>query len=267
MSLSSSHAISVRRPVFQHDAMPYYFFDDNPLLTYFLLALSLTFPEGERFFVHSVRQVRDQVTSASLQQAIAGFIGQEAMHSRAHEHFNQIAQDRGIAVAAILADEKAKIALAKKRLTAQQQLAVTCALEHFTAIIAEYLLENESVLSGLDHTACQLWECHAVEEAEHKAVAFDVYQSVYANLAVRRRVMRIVTVTFLSRITQLTVQLLWADRRGRHQWSQHWNGAKRIYRVARDLHARYLDYYRADFHPHDHDNTALLSRWIPRLAA
>src|ERR1700737_1291516 len=50
--------------------------------------LSAVFPDGEDFFVRSVRHFRDQITDPDLKRQVAGFIGQEAMHGREHRAFN-----------------------------------------------------------------------------------------------------------------------------------------------------------------------------------
>lgn len=81
MNTSMSPQIVVRHQQFSFSDLSLYYFKDNPLLSHLLTALSLTFPHGERFFVHSVRNVRGQVTDSQLQQDISGFIGQEALHS------------------------------------------------------------------------------------------------------------------------------------------------------------------------------------------
>ena len=57
--------------------------------TTFMNALSLLFPEGEQFFVESVKHMQARITSPELQRRVAGFIGQEAMHGREHRAFNE----------------------------------------------------------------------------------------------------------------------------------------------------------------------------------
>ena len=82
--------ITVRRPIIQTKSIPRYFMGKSPLISYFFTALSLTFPEGEQFFVHSVRNVRDRIQDDErLQAKISAFIGQEAMHAQLHQTFNQ----------------------------------------------------------------------------------------------------------------------------------------------------------------------------------
>ncbi|MBL8321634.1 MAG: metal-dependent hydrolase, partial [Acinetobacter sp.] len=80
--------ISVRRLRFNPKAIRRHYFANSPLLSHFFTALSSTFPVGEQFFVHSVRNVRAQVQDQQLQAQIVAFIGQEAMHSKAHAEFN-----------------------------------------------------------------------------------------------------------------------------------------------------------------------------------
>lgn len=61
----------------------------GPTVTQFFNTLSLFFPEGERFFINSVRKYRDRIDDPELQEAVRAFIGQEAMHGREHEDYNQ----------------------------------------------------------------------------------------------------------------------------------------------------------------------------------
>ena len=262
---SVSSSIKVRRQSFDFAATPKYYFNNNPLLSYLLTALSLTFPNGERFFVHSVRNVRDRIKDETLQKEVSAFIGQEAMHSHAHEDFNTFVESLGIDVQPILKAEYEKIEYAKSKLGHKEQLAVTCALEHFTAIIAQYLLEHPDFHNQLDPSVAKLWMWHALEETEHKAVAFDVYQQIFADQMVRKRVMRIITTTFLSRISYLTAKLLLSDRAGRKQWRQHIAGLKQLKDVFIKLLPVYLDYYQNDFHPNQHDSTDITNTWRHRL--
>ncbi|MBC7751567.1 MAG: metal-dependent hydrolase [Candidatus Saccharibacteria bacterium] len=255
------HMITVRRPEFNFDELPKYYFNNNPLISHLLTALSLTFPNGERFFVHSVRNVRDQVKTKKLQADVSAFIGQEAMHSHAHEDFNDFAKRIGLDVQPIIDDEHDKVEKIKGILSNKQKLAVTCALEHFTAIIAQYLLENKDFHSQLHPEAARLWMWHALEETEHKAVAFDVYKEVFNDEVVRKRTMRIITTTFLSRISFITAKLLLSDKNGRKQWKQHWIAMQQLSQLAKSLLPAYLDYYKQDFHPDQHDSDAVAEKW------
>ena len=67
----------------------------------------------------------------------------------------------------------------EENLSPLARLAATVALEHLTAILAAALLDGRSgSLAGADPRVAELWRWHAVEETEHKSVAFDVYAVV-----------------------------------------------------------------------------------------
>ena len=215
--------------------------------------------------MHSVRNVRDQIKNDTLQKDVSAFIGQEAMHSHAHEDFNRFVEGLGLNIQPILDSEYEKIEYAKSKLNHKQQLAVTCALEHFTAIIAQYLLEHPDFHRQLNPRVAKLWMWHALEETEHKAVAFDVYQEIFADQATRKRIMRIITTTFLSRISYLTFKLLLNDPVGRKQWRQHITAFKQLKGVFTTLVPAYLDYYQDNFHPNQHDSTQITAHWRKQL--
>ncbi len=266
MNTQVSPSITVRRQQFDFNKTPLYYMDNNPLLSHLLTALSLTFPHGERFFVHSVRQIREQVKNPVLQRNISSFIGQEAMHSHAHEEFNAFVEQYNVPAKAIMDFEYHSIEEAKQRLTNKQQLAVTCALEHFTAIIAQYILEHPEIFDMLHPEIKPMWIWHALEETEHKAVAFDVYQDVFADDKVRKTTMRIITGTFLFRISHITLKLLLNDPIGRKQWRKNIAGLATLSKVLTDLAPAYFEYYRPDFHPNHYDTTQLTAHWAAQMA-
>jgi predicted metal-dependent hydrolase len=259
------HSIPVRRLSFDFQQAPKYYFNHNPLISSLLTAMSLTFPTGERFFVHTVRSVRDQVHNQQLQKDVSGFIGQEAMHSHAHEGFNDFVESLGLDTQKIIDEEEQAVAFIKRKLNAKQQLAITCALEHFTAIIAHYLLTTPQFSQQLDPSVARLWMWHALEETEHKAVAFDVYQEVFADQKTRKLLMRIITCTFFTRISQLTLRLLLADPIGRKQWRQHLDGLAQLRTMIRTLAPAYLQYYQDNFHPDQQDSSEITAEWRHKL--
>ena len=67
-------------------------------------------------------------------------------------------------------------------------LAVTCSLEHFTALLAELLLttpQGKQMLDQMSPSHRTIWIWHAIEEIEHKAVTFDVLQAVNGSYLLR----------------------------------------------------------------------------------
>src|SRR5580698_8534109 len=76
--------------------VPRHFANDGDLIGSHLAAtLSAVFPDGEDFFVRSVRTFRDAVTDPALKRQVAGFIGQEAVHGREHRAFNDRLEELG----------------------------------------------------------------------------------------------------------------------------------------------------------------------------
>jgi predicted metal-dependent hydrolase len=263
-------AITVRRTRFDA-AQPlnrHYFAGQSPLMSHLLTALSLTFPDGEQFFVHSVRNVRDQVSDPQLQADISGFIGQEAMHSQAHARFNAVIQADDYRLQRFEQEMAQGMATLRSR-SPRRQLAATVAYEHFTALIAAHLLSRPHLFDGFDDNLRQLWLWHALEELEHKAVAFNVYRAVFGNgkesLAQRRRSMRTVSVGFVMGVATMTGNLLWQDRKGslgspRKLLLNARDAAYLLDMVVSTL-PHYMAFYQADFHPDNTDQRALISRW------
>lgn len=259
--------IQVRKPQFNPHAIRRHFFANSPVMSHLLTALSSTFPVGEQFFVHSVRNVRDRVTDPQLQAQIAAFIGQEAMHSKAHSEFNAAWRRDDYQLDNFqkwLARQDQQIRQASPKL----QLAVTCAYEHFTALLGGYILRHPEVLESLEDDAIKLWVWHAIEEIEHRAVAFDVYQTVFADTALRRQVMRHVTTGFASLTLYSASRLFLQDRRNSlPKVSANLYGLYLVGKMCVQLLPEYLSYYKADFHPAEIDYSGIVAYWKQRLAA
>lgn len=184
-------------------------FKDNPWGEYWLATLSAMFPAGERFFVHSVRNLQNQAKTERLQKDIAAFIGQEAMHAKEHEHLNQLIQSSGLDTEPVSANVEWLMAKLKKYFTPTQQLAITSAAEHFTAIIARQIMRRSDLQERLssNETLKNIWLWHAVEESEHKSVAFDLYQDVSGGNFIRLLVMPFVTLYMAGIMAAGTVYL------------------------------------------------------------
>ncbi|SEL94529.1 metal-dependent hydrolase [Acinetobacter sp. DSM 11652] len=258
--------ITVRRLNYNPKAIRRHFFANSPVMSHLLTALSSTFPIGEQFFVHSVRNVRDKVKDEKLQAQIAAFIGQEAMHSKAHAEFNDAWRRDDYQLdnfQAWLARRDEFIRTTHPKL----QLAITCAFEHFTALLGGYILRHPEVLSTLDEDATKLWVWHAIEEIEHRAVAFDLYQAVYKDTKVRRNIMRSVTTGFASLTFYSATRLFWQDRRkSLPKVSGNLYGIYLISKMMIELIPEYLSYYKEDFHPSEIDYTDIVNHWKAKLA-
>src|SRR5690349_3577634 len=178
-------------------------------------ALSTTFPPGEAFFVESVRAFREGAP-AKLAEEIKAFTTQEAIHSREHDAFNKRAAEAGYDLAALEAQVEKRLAVTKDKAPIVS-LAATMALEHFTAILAHQLLANPKHLAGADREAADLWRWHAVEEIEHKGVAYDTWLHAtrdwprWKRWKLKARVMLYVTRNFVVDRTAGALELMRQD--------------------------------------------------------
>jgi len=172
---------------FHLDQAPRFWFGGDPFRTRMFDALSLTFPDGERYFIECVRLFRDKIDDPDLQERVADFIRQEAQHGMAHDKMNQIMKDQGMPVDQFTARLKKIFRFELKNRSPQYNIAMTAALEHFTAMMADLFFAEKDMLEGADSRVRAMFAWHAIEEMEHKAVAFDVMQKV-ANVGYGLRV-------------------------------------------------------------------------------
>ncbi|MBV8760418.1 MAG: metal-dependent hydrolase [Deltaproteobacteria bacterium] len=247
-------------------AVPRDWCHDDAFQTSFLNALSLLFPEGEKFFVESVKQLRDK--APALDREIAGFIGQEAMHGKEHRALNDLIVEHGYASAPkIDAALRRFLRLVRKTLPPTSQLAVTCALEHFTAMLAESLLTDERMREDIHPAVRELWLWHALEESEHKAVAFDVYRAAGGGYVRRAAIMLVTTIVFFAAQAIAHARLM-ADRKILWKPWTWLRGAGRFWvwpGYLTRLVPAYLAYFRPGFHPNDRDTEAVLAAWRDQL--
>ena len=211
-------AIEVRKfdPAATQDTTEY-FFDNDPFKTHFVNALSIIFPEGERFFIRSVLAYRDQISDPKLLREIKDFCAQEAQHTLVHEALNELATRHGYPVAkleALLRRDLRRFSNGGKKHAGIRRaaLAMTVCMEHFTAILAYQALTNaEATHQGLDPAVAALLQWHALEETEHKGVAFDVYHASNGSPVFLRIAMLLATTLFLLRLCVYVTVLLAKD--------------------------------------------------------
>lgn len=180
---------------------PYsFYYENNTFVTSLFVVLSAIFPPGEMFFIESVRNVRDQIRDEQLLEDIRNFIAQEAFHSREHKSLNDhLMHTNYPEVTAIEATTKAKLDKFRK-LPKVEQLAATVVMEHFTATLARHLLTDPLVKQKTSQETRNLWEWHALEELEHKSVAFDVLKAIGGNTVRNRRIALIRVIRFITSI-------------------------------------------------------------------
>lgn len=255
------------------DNVPMYWFGGDPLMTMLLTGLSATFPEGERMFVRAVRAYEARLQDPDLKKRVKAFIGQEAHHGKEHQALNDLMKRKALPVAKIENMTETGIRYVEKLIGKKRSLAKTCALEHFTAMFAEAVLEHPELIADIDERLKPLWIWHAIEESEHKAVAFDVFQDQVDSYWIRSSQMAIDSVFFLT-FTALHARMLMkaaakqesppaykklsAIRRMKALWRHR--------KVLQKLTRHYLSYYRQDFHPSQKDSDFLRYRGVRWLS-
>lgn len=236
-------------------------------LSHYFNVQSLLFPQGERFFIRSVRNFRDQIRNPTLQQQVKGFVGQEAMHGREHQAYNQGLADIGYRVEETDAYLAKSFSLAEKFLSKKMLLAMTVGLEHLTAIGAEDTLSDADLFADAHPEMARLWRWHALEETEHKAVAFDVYKEVAGSspLAWLRRCFALVFVSLSMQFIVWLGLLRVLGRSGLIFDRKNWLDFLRALWISpgfiRHEIPRYFEYFKPSFHPWDRDNYHHIQRW------
>lgn len=268
---SDALPIKTRRMSFEESLqeVPRHFGPDGDLVSSHVAAcLSAVFPDGEDFFVRSVRHFRGDIVEPVLKREVGGFIGQEAIHGREHRAFNRRLSELGYPTLFLEKFTERLLAVADKVLSPKTCLAATAALEHYTATLAEQLLSDEDTreLFG-DEKVRELFLWHALEESEHKTVAFDVYRAVGGSERMRRIVMNGITVGFVGGVA-LAVALSLLGDRAAYNPIRLARSLRRLWRspiVSRELWRELRSYNRPGFHPSDRDASELLTVWRENL--
>lgn len=262
---------------FDPEAIPRHWFADSPLATHLSNGVSLLFPAGERFFVRSVRRYLDQVSDdPELAAQIRGFFSQEGRHAREHERHRELLEAQGYDVREFLEAFERSLRALEEAFPDIFALAATAAGEHFTAIMAEDAFEDGEVAAHAHPVMAELMLWHALEEIEHKAVAFDVLQRVQPSYLVRAIGMLFASV-FLAYWWQRGTRLLlrqeglgWRElrreaRRLKELRAKHGRAPRSI---VRDVFLRGIrEYLRPGFHPWERDTWPLVAEYAASLDA
>jgi predicted metal-dependent hydrolase len=250
------------------ETMPKYFYAGNATATTFFAMLSGFFPPGERYFMDSVRYFRDRVTDKEQRAAISGFMGQEAIHGREHDRLNELLAERGFDMEA--PDRFVKLGLrVLKMLPKSTQLAATTFMEHFTALLAEQLLEDEEFSSLADPEMIKIWQWHALEELEHKSVAYNVYELIGNRHGER---VAAAAASLVVLLPMLGVTWAWMLARDGKLGSVKDNavGLNMLFGpggFVSGIMQRLPEFLARRFHPDNHDTRALENAWRERLFA
>ena len=259
--MPSGVAIQPRRFEFRDlKSVPQYWFAGNPIITHMENTFSVLIPPGERFFIQSVRNYEDRVTDPEFSELIRAFVQQEALHTRAHIEFNSSLQQFGVNVEREIAYADRVLGFMQKVLPKKVQLGATAFLEHLTATGAHMLFMEPLVVESMHPEMVRFWRWHAVEELEHKAVAFDLFRAVGGSYLLR----------VFSAIAALLLLALPFDRIVRRMMKE--DGARitpEVRQQARELNKKIVgpqlrmiaQYFKPGFHPWHFDDEKYLKEW------
>jgi len=249
--------------------LPKYFADGDIVLSHVLAMLSSTFPAGEDFFVRSVAAARDEITDPQLLADVDGFIGQEEMHGREHRVLNDRLAEFGYPTHGIDRYVQGLYWVRERIQSKKVNLAFTAALEHYTATLAELLLTDEEARSAVGRSGARdilMW--HALEESEHKAVAFDVYKAVGGSERMRIVVMYLTDLLFIVETSVMALISIAMDPDARR------HPVKLVRSLAHLPQSPFTSiqavrilaqYHRRGFHPNDRDTKQLIADWRQTL--
>lgn len=261
-------ALQVRRPALELGPdLPRHWYGGDPFATHYLDSLSSVFPDGEAFFVRSVLRFRDQVEDPELRRAIHGFAGQEGQHSHQHDRHLELLAAHGYGALARMNRAGDTVMRLMNRRVPRFALAATAALEHLTALLARRILEHGARFTApMDARMGALWRWHALEEAEHKTVAFDVLQRAAPSYFLRVFALLLTTVGLFSEMLVRTAYMLAKDGELR----RFFGGTRFLFGregLLRGVGRDYRAWFRRDFHPSQIDDTALVEHWRARIEA
>lgn len=232
-------------------------------------ALSMSFPAGEQRFIDSVKAAAERLPSepqhAALREHLRDFCAQEATHRHVHAQFNAELARQGY-TNALEGRINARYEQYKD-INPMHHLGVTVAYEHYTAVLSEALLARPELTAGMTPEMQRIWRWHALEETEHKAVAFDLYQALGGNHYWRVRWFFFVTLQFAVDVLRQTALNLRHDKAllkpgtwfsaAQFFFGRPSRGGGWFWLTAKPL----LDFVRRDFHPWQHDNAVVAARY------
>ena len=235
----------------------------GPHMTQFMNTLSIFFPPGERLFIDAVRAFRDEIPDPDLRKAASAFISQEAMHSREHAEYNRLMDEAGLPAGRLERLVAKNLEWFRKHGSRKDLLAETIALEHFTALMGGFMLDHPEIIEGSQEDYRRMWEWHAMEEVEHKAVCFDVWEKCVGRgprAYLHRSVgMLRATALFWTNVTRFYLQMTAAsDACRREGWRGHLTVLNTLLGrpgLLRRQVPAWLEFFQYSFHPWQQDNS------------
>lgn len=241
----------------------------SKILTHGFNAFSFMLPVGEQYFHESAREVAKNIDLSNhpqLAQDVRDFTVQESMHAAQHRHYNEGLAKQGyenIIEPSIIWWKNA----VTRCFSPITNLAIVCAYEHYTAILAEQMLNAPSEWFESSPDMALLWGWHAIEETEHKAVCFDLYVAAGGGW-LRRVSMFLLTSLFFNFVFFMRAYfyLLYKDRRQSPRKPTSTVSLGSTMPLLRgpvaSIFGALFDYLRPSFHPWQRDNRPAMEAWL-----
>ncbi|PVY70017.1 hypothetical protein C8D92_11047 [Tamilnaduibacter salinus] len=250
------------------------FFVNTELASAYFEALSIFLTYGEDLVIETARYHRDLIKDPYLKQRVTALIGQEALHSKVHEEWNEVLKAHRFPVTFYRFLARNVFDHGFRRFPQPMKLSLMAGIEHFTAVLAEFMMKHEAhFFHSEDEKQRALWMWHMLEESEHKDIAYDVFEQLSGNYPLRISgfAMALVTIWFLVPLGGVLIPFI---RKPRNLISlSFWKDAKRSLDlivgrkdgVYGSTISHVFDYLRPDFHPNDHDTSEYLAYYKERL--
>ncbi len=246
-----------------------FYYAGNSCISSMWVTLSATFPAGEGEFIKSVKLFENQIRDPKLKAEVRDFATQEAHHSLQHRQINKMFEDLGYQVAKLNVSFKDELAKREQKWSPEKRLAQTVCAEHVTAVMAHHALTHPEHMANFPESFRNLFLWHAIEEIEHKSVAFDVYMECVGDIKLLHKQYKNFTrfefpfsIWMGSRflLKELGHKVTWKERK--ELWSSLYGKGGLI----SDMRSLYKQFLRKNFHPWDHDDSALVEEWKEKLA-
>lgn len=251
------------------------FFLNKELASSYFEALSIFLTFGEDVVISTARYHRDFVKDPTLKLRLTSLIGQEAIHSKVHNQFNdEVLKENNFPVEFLryLADKVFEYGILK--LPQPVQLSLMAGIEHYTAVLAEFMMQHEEYFfASQDEKQRAMWMWHMLEESEHKDIAYDVFLELSGNYWLRIVGFLLATLTILGGVS-LGGYLIPFIRKPSNLINPKYMkdmiestallfGSERGVFGSSAMHI--LEYFKPSFHPNDHDTSEYLAYYKEKL--
>lgn len=153
------------------------FVPGEPEQSFFLIGLSLLLPYLEPYLIRTMKEAKPHVTDSGLLTDLQQFSAQEGQHYKQHIRFNEKVRLSGYPGLEPLERQlEADYLRFSETKSLRFNLGYAEGFEALTTATARFALENGDRSQGSPIGEMMLW--HAIEELEHRTVAFDIYDHV-----------------------------------------------------------------------------------------